>query len=81
MKFEERAKIIKEQLEAATMKRNQAIGRLEELKNSKAICIEEIKAAGSTPETIEEDIKRLGQEIESKLAECERIIAENNELK
>lgn len=77
MTYEERAAKIKRELEIAREKRNMAQGKLESLKSQRDSIISEIREAGSRPETIQQDLKKLVNEIEEKLAVCEKLISEN----
>lgn len=77
MNYEERAEKIKKELEIAREKRNMAQGKLESLKAQRDSIIAEIKEAGSSPETIQDDLKKMVSEIEEKLSICEKLINEN----
>lgn len=77
MNYEQRAEKIKKDLEIAREKRNMAQGKLESLLSQRDSIIDEIKEAGSTPETIQDDLQKMVKEIEEKLAICEKLINEN----
>lgn len=77
MNYEQRAEKIKKDLEIARERRNMAQGKLESLKSQRDSIIEEIRQAGSTPETIKDDLQKMADEIEEKLSICERLINEN----
>ncbi len=74
MKYDEQILKLKNDLERAQSKRDTALGRMESLKQQKEKLIQEIIDAGSTPESLETDIKNLEQEIENLIKECQDLM-------
>lgn len=74
MNYDEQIIKLKNELERAQSKRDTALGRMESLKQQREKIIQEIKDAGSTPETLESDIKELEKEIQSLINECSNLL-------
>lgn len=74
MKYDEELLEIKNQLERAQSKRDTALGRMESLKIQKEKLTQEIIDAGSTPESLEADIKSLESEINKLILECKELM-------
>ncbi|WP_099950665.1 hypothetical protein [Ezakiella peruensis] len=74
MKYDEELLEIKNQLERAQSKRDTALGRMESLKIQKEKLTQEIIDAGSTPESLEDDIKSLENEINKLILECKELM-------
>lgn len=74
MKYDEELLEIKNQLERAQSKRDTALGRMESLKIQKEKLTQEIIDAGSTPESLEDDIKSLESEINKLILECKELM-------
>ncbi len=65
---------LKEKVTKISDDRQKAVGNLEMLQQQELRLIEEIKKANSSPETIENDINKLKEDIEKLLIECKEML-------
>ncbi|MDO5716696.1 MAG: hypothetical protein Q4Q17_02740 [Tissierellia bacterium] len=74
MEYENRLMHLKKELDTAKEKKSLATGKLSELEKQKQAIVDAICKAGSTPETLEADIKNLEVEIEELFKKCEALL-------
>jgi restriction endonuclease len=70
----------KDILEKAKTAKTKAETQLEQLNEEEKKLLEQMKEMGVTPETIEEKIKNLDQEIEKTVSDCETLVKELKEV-
>jgi restriction endonuclease len=70
----------KDILEKAKTAKTKAETQLEQLNEEEKKLLEQMKEMGVTPETIEEKIKNLDQEIEKTVTDCETLVKELKEV-